>query len=339
VPDNPLSMTSYQLPYHLRHRDTSLSFTTAVDPERLSTTNPSSSDCPPQHRILHTEDSLPTNDRVTHSHFYDGLPMMQAGDSEPHWPVIYDLSSSHQLEADSFSPPYTPNTANTVEYEFERPINGEALCDYHINSASFSPRSYPDSFSFDSIMLEFEPRAVSQSFSPSSYFLDPRKHEQCISRPGSIEINNTDGGLTETYPWSFSHLGIGRNSSHRISPLFTKSSPPAASSTKATVDIQSRISEDADGDRYSDGHSEPDGNEGPYAQLIYKALLSVPDHKMVLKDIYEWFEKHTDKAKNPNSKGWQNSIRHNLSMNGVRFTVKLLAIEDTKVTRHSGRLK
>ena len=55
----------------------------------------------------------------------------------------------------------------------------------------------------------------------------------------------------------------------------------------------------------------------PYAQLIYRALKSVPEHKMVLKDIYEWFEKNTDKAKNRESKGWQNSIRHNLSMNGV----------------------
>jgi hypothetical protein len=58
-------------------------------------------------------------------------------------------------------------------------------------------------------------------------------------------------------------------------------------------------------------------NSEPYAQLIYRALKSVPSHRMVLKDIYEWFEKNTDKAKNNPSKGWQNSIRHNLSMNGV----------------------
>ena len=55
----------------------------------------------------------------------------------------------------------------------------------------------------------------------------------------------------------------------------------------------------------------------PYAQLIYRALKSAPEHKMVLKEIYEWFEKNTDKATDPSSKGWQNSIRHNLSMNGV----------------------
>ena len=57
-------------------------------------------------------------------------------------------------------------------------------------------------------------------------------------------------------------------------------------------------------------------NSEPYAQLIFKALRSAPGHKMVLKDIYQWFEKHTNKARG-GSKGWQNSIRHNLSMNGV----------------------
>ena len=56
----------------------------------------------------------------------------------------------------------------------------------------------------------------------------------------------------------------------------------------------------------------------PYAQLIFRALKSAPGHRMVLKDIYEWFAHHTDKANNgSSSKGWQNSIRHNLSMNGV----------------------
>ncbi|KAL8916399.1 MAG: hypothetical protein Q9208_008546 [Pyrenodesmia sp. 3 TL-2023] len=53
----------------------------------------------------------------------------------------------------------------------------------------------------------------------------------------------------------------------------------------------------------------------PYAQLIFRALKSAPGHRMVLKDIYRWFEKNTDKARK-SSRGWQNSIRHNLSMNG-----------------------
>ena len=61
----------------------------------------------------------------------------------------------------------------------------------------------------------------------------------------------------------------------------------------------------------------PFDKELPYAQLIHRALLSAPNHTMVLRDIYAWFETYTDKAAHSETRGWQNSIRHNLSMNGV----------------------
>ena len=59
--------------------------------------------------------------------------------------------------------------------------------------------------------------------------------------------------------------------------------------------------------------------EPPYATLIYKALMEAPEHRLVLRDIYAWISDNTDKAKDPAFKGWQNSVRHNLSMNGVSF--------------------
>jgi hypothetical protein len=66
-------------------------------------------------------------------------------------------------------------------------------------------------------------------------------------------------------------------------------------------------------------HFNEDGTvdkDQPYAQLIYQALMEKPDNTMVLKDIYDWFTQNTDKC-DKETKGWQNSIRHNLSMNGV----------------------
>ncbi|KAK4038987.1 hypothetical protein C8A01DRAFT_37037 [Parachaetomium inaequale] len=54
--------------------------------------------------------------------------------------------------------------------------------------------------------------------------------------------------------------------------------------------------------------------EEPYAQLIYRAFLSTEQRAMTLQEIYQWFRDNTDKGKSE-SKGWQNSIRHNLSMN------------------------
>ncbi|KAK4202957.1 hypothetical protein QBC40DRAFT_337984 [Triangularia verruculosa] len=59
-------------------------------------------------------------------------------------------------------------------------------------------------------------------------------------------------------------------------------------------------------------------NEEPYAKLIYRAFMSKPNHAMTLQEIYQWFRENTDKGKD-DTKGWQNSIRHNLSMN-MAFT-------------------
>lgn len=58
-------------------------------------------------------------------------------------------------------------------------------------------------------------------------------------------------------------------------------------------------------------------DDKPYAILIYEALMQAPGHRMHLRDIYEWFRHNTSKAQDPGSSGWQNSIRHNLSMNKV----------------------
>ena len=54
----------------------------------------------------------------------------------------------------------------------------------------------------------------------------------------------------------------------------------------------------------------------PYAKLIHRALMSAPNHSMVLQEIYQWFRDNTTKG-SADSKGWMNSIRHNLSMNAV----------------------
>lgn len=76
-----------------------------------------------------------------------------------------------------------------------------------------------------------------------------------------------------------------------------------------------------------------ESKEQPYAQLIYRALMEAPGHTMILRDIYNWFKENTDKAADKETKGWQNSIRHNLSMNGVCLSsLGVNVIADT--TRH-----
>ena len=68
----------------------------------------------------------------------------------------------------------------------------------------------------------------------------------------------------------------------------------------------------------SETDDESGKDEPPYAKLIYDALMHAPEHQLVLRDIYAWVRENTTKAKDPAFKGWQNSVRHNLSMNGVK---------------------
>ena len=69
-------------------------------------------------------------------------------------------------------------------------------------------------------------------------------------------------------------------------------------------------------DRDLDDDEEVSGGK-PYAQLIQECLLQSPGHRMMLRDIYDWFERNTTKPRESGGNGWQNSIRHNLSMNKV----------------------
>ncbi|TKA25460.1 hypothetical protein B0A50_06327 [Salinomyces thailandicus] len=54
-----------------------------------------------------------------------------------------------------------------------------------------------------------------------------------------------------------------------------------------------------------------------YAQLLHRCLKEAPDHTMSLRELYDWVREHSQKAKDPKNRGWQNSVRHNLSMNAA----------------------
>lgn len=73
----------------------------------------------------------------------------------------------------------------------------------------------------------------------------------------------------------------------------------------------------------------------PYAQLIQECLLQAPGHRMMLRDIYAWFEQNTTKPRESGGNGWQNSIRHNLSMNKVRSRHPLAQNPPLTSTRRS----
>ncbi|KAF2404773.1 winged helix DNA-binding domain-containing protein, partial [Trichodelitschia bisporula] len=52
-----------------------------------------------------------------------------------------------------------------------------------------------------------------------------------------------------------------------------------------------------------------------YAQLIAFAILRAPARRLTLNSIYLWIQNNFKYYKAGSGVGWQNSIRHNLSLN------------------------
>jgi hypothetical protein len=134
----------------------------------------------------------------------------------------------------------------------------------------------------------------------------------------------------ERFNHSPSHPGIPTSERSRRWMHATPQSPPiSVSSTQSPRHPHSLVSMspaptvsggEGSSPRISieDASDQEQNGEPPYSRLIWDALMSTEDKMLPLQGIYQWFEKNTTKAGNEESKGWQNSIRHNLSMNAVR---------------------
>jgi hypothetical protein len=183
---------------------------------------------------------------------------------------------------------------------YQQGQNGMA---YNTNYSHAFPRQYPSPSCprlYDGIDFTGLPNDVNTtaSYPPASFFHEPPRHDT-MSLPDS-EANCQLMQLNDDYDHHYgSHIKLEEHDEY--------SSPYSDMSRASTpYDESSRCDDD-----------NPIDKEQPYAQLIYRALLDAPNHTMILRDIYDWFRLHTDKASQSETKGWQNSIRHNLSMNGV----------------------
>lgn len=63
-----------------------------------------------------------------------------------------------------------------------------------------------------------------------------------------------------------------------------------------------------------------------YAQLIVQSISASPNKQLTLSEIYSYISKTYPYYRTGPSKGWQNSIRHNLSLN--RFFLKVPRTDD-----------
>ncbi|RYP08724.1 hypothetical protein DL764_001744 [Monosporascus ibericus] len=128
---------------------------------------------------------------------------------------------------------------------------------------------------------------------------------------GGENLDNTDGATNQESPPMLTD----------VSEADGAFSPSDINSPQVTCHVGDNYQLMDDGDpahfpgAASEGEDAAKADE-PYAQLIYRAFMSTERHAMTLQDIYQWFRDNTDKTKGEN-KGWQNSIRHNLSMNAA----------------------
>ena len=145
----------------------------------------------------------------------------------------------------------------------------------------------------------------------------PFDHHSWVVAP-AIEQENWGETIPTATPLSPHPSSESADRVHLDKPLPTTSESNNTHS-KCSMDVyaDSTLPSRGNSKRRSSRQRHPDCP--PYSQLIYRALRATDGHRLKLQEIYTWFEQNTDKA-DGSQHGWQNSIRHNLSMNKVRIT-------------------
>lgn len=212
------------------------------------------------------------------------------------WASHCDLSMSRLSQGAGFNAPshYVPESA--FDYSQNAlPCAENYNLAYAPHSLDISsPRSYASGLGLNGLSSNM---SMSEAYPPSAYQIEPPKPQDIMDL--------TDQGISGQL------LQLSNDYEHQYttSPYSTdttRCSTPHDDSPMTPHDLNNECVEE-----------NPIDKEQPYAQLIYRALLEAPGKTMILRDIYNWFKDNTDKAADKETKGWQNSIRHNLSMNGV----------------------
>ncbi|KAJ5629010.1 hypothetical protein N7490_011238 [Penicillium lividum] len=127
----------------------------------------------------------------------------------------------------------------------------------------------------------------------------------------AMKLEDSDGTSPST-PTASTSPSTTSHYSFPNSPCHSSGTPSESTSIMVDHTSPGTSSEFSEGDPPVDP---------PYSQLIFRALYECENHMMPLQELYAWFKNNTNKGKEQGN-GWQNSIRHNLSMNAGFRAVK-----------------
>lgn len=232
----------------------------------------------------------------------------------------FEDSTTTSQPANTWIPPtsapssFSERNANRKCYSFA--VNGHGRGHEQLTNPDYSiPRSLP--LLFDASMSNhgmplnpFIDTSVYNTMEPA----DSEEMQQIMSGRGDFHHRDSPFDMENTRSlarMSISHSPLGNEVENDLFDSSVKVRAPSSEPCDENHTI-SRGTTVVDVEEH--------GVEEPYAKLIYRALMSAPDHSMVLQDIYRWFRQNTTKG-NDDTKGWMNSIRHNLSMNAVSPSV------------------